>query len=217
MIECSDLQWGLPGSPLAPALSFSVPGGTLALLSGTNGAGKSTLMRLLAGHGNALAGHCRQGKLLPGHIGWLQQQAVLDRQFPIDVQTLVAAGLLHQRLTRSQRLARTRSVLRYWRLEDLRMRPLAALSGGELQRVLLARLDLQAPRVLLLDEPDSALDTAGQRLLGEALGRWKRQGASLLLATHQPSSYRHLADQWLHLDGPRSGLLDTALLQETAA
>jgi zinc/manganese transport system ATP-binding protein len=99
-------------------------------------------------------------------VSFLPQQQHLDRQFPISLQELVAAGFWGTRLTPQQRSERLHAVLEDWHLSGLEQRPLMALSGGELQRALLARMSLAEAPVLLLDEPHAALDEDGQACVG---------------------------------------------------
>ena len=102
-----------------------------------------------------------------GGLSFLPQQQHLDRQFPISLQELVAAGFWGTQLTPQQRSQRLEAVLEDWCLSGLEHRPLMALSGGELQRALLARMSLAESPILLLDEPHAALDEDGCRVVGD--------------------------------------------------
>ncbi|MEH6670132.1 metal ABC transporter ATP-binding protein [Halopseudomonas sp.] len=184
MINCQDMQWGPPGRPLTPPLSLQLRAGSLTAVLGANGSGKSSLLKVLAGLVRPLSGRCQVTGRKPGQIGYLPQVQTLDRQFPIDCQTLVNDGQWRNRGSRAERRKRLQDVLLEWQLVDQAYRPLAALSGGELQRALLARLSLQEADLLLLDEPTSAMDAAGQELFWGAVARWQAQGRSLVLVCH---------------------------------
>ncbi len=120
----------------------------------------------------------------PGGVAYLPQQQQIDRQFPIRLLELVRGGFWGSRLGRSERQARLRQVLADWGLLDLQTQGLHALSGGELQRALLARMSLTDAQVLLLDEPEAALDETGLDLLWQHLRRWQQQGRTLVLVSH---------------------------------
>jgi zinc/manganese transport system ATP-binding protein len=159
MINCQALRWGISGQPLTP------PEGSLTAIIGANGSGKSSLLKVLAGLQKPLSGKVTLNVPRRGGVSFMPQQQHLDRQFPISLQELVAAGSWGNRHTPAMRRQLLQTVLKDWALSGLEHRPLMALSGGELQRALLARLSLAEAPLLLLDEPHAALDEQGQALL----------------------------------------------------
>ena len=92
MIRCLGLQWGPAGRPLTPPLDLHLPAGSLTAITGANGSGKSRLLKVLAGLHKPLAGQLRLAVPSLGGVGYLAQQQSFDRQFPIDLLGLVAAG-----------------------------------------------------------------------------------------------------------------------------
>lgn len=184
MIRCQGLQWGPPGRPLTPPLDLHLAAGSLTAVVGSNGSGKSSLLKVLAGLQAPLSGTVQVDSPRPGGIAYLVQQQAIDRQFPISLGELVSAGFWRSPLNRRQRPARLQQVLDDWALTGLHKRPLHALSGGELQRALLARLSLTDARVLLLDEPDAALDAQGQTLLWQHIEHWQAEGRTQILVSH---------------------------------
>nr|WP_157314754.1 ABC transporter ATP-binding protein [Chitinibacter sp. GC72] len=176
----------IPGLTLAPL----APGSVTALI-GPNGAGKSTLIHAIAGllraqgqislHGQAIAGlshdeRCRRIALLPQS---LPQAAGLT------VYELLLGGLLTLGLPLREAEARIASYLAQLQLSALAMRPLSTLSGGQRQMVALAQLLARQPELMLLDEPNSALDLHWQLALVEAIRRDVRERNSIaLLALH---------------------------------
>jgi len=206
-----DEAW-LPPVPAAPALdarhlragyarggddaltdiSVAVPAGARFALVGHNGAGKSTLLKVVAGllpvrSGTvAVFGHplgtCRHD------VAYLPQRADIDWRFPIDVRRLVTTGR-YARLGWLARpgagdRARAAAVIERMGVADLADRQIGRLSGGQQQRVLLARALVQEARLLLLDEPLSAVDAGTRAVIADVLDELRRSGATVVIATH---------------------------------
>ncbi|RRU71351.1 MULTISPECIES: metal ABC transporter ATP-binding protein [Stutzerimonas stutzeri subgroup] len=210
MIECHGLQWG-SGRPLTPPLDLQLAAGSLTAVIGSNGSGKSSLLKVIAGLDRPLVGRIELGVPLLGGVSYLPQQQHVDRQFPIRLAELVSAGFWRSRLGRDERRTRLRQTLADWGLLDLQTQGLHALSGGELQRALLARLSLTDAQVLLLDEPEAALDDVGLGLLWQHIERWQREGRTLVLVSHNLVGLTHH-----HCDGlliARSGCIKAPIRQ----
>ena len=137
------------------------------VLSGPNGGGKTTLLRLMAGLLPPVAGKIVRR---PGlRLGYLPQYRSIDRQFPTTVDEVVLSGLagskpLWRPFTGEHR-RRTAEVMEKFRLAGLEERPIAELSGGQWQRVLLARAVVSRPQLLLLDEPETHLAASAREEL----------------------------------------------------
>ncbi|WP_085630308.1 MULTISPECIES: metal ABC transporter ATP-binding protein [unclassified Pseudomonas] len=190
MIRCQSLTWGALGQPLTPALSLSLETGSLTAVVGVNGSGKSSLLKVIAKLQKPLSGRVDLGVPRQGGLSFLPQQQQFDRQFPITLRELVAAGFWGRRLSSPLRKRRLANALEDWQLNGLEQRPLMALSGGELQRALLARLSLADTPLLLLDEPHAALDEQGQALLWQHLHAWHAQGRTLVVVCHDLAAVR---------------------------
>ncbi|RON21846.1 manganese ABC transporter ATP-binding protein [Pseudomonas brassicacearum] len=190
MIRCQALRWGAPGQPLTPPLDFELPKGSLTAVIGANGAGKSSLLKVIAGLQKPLTGKVVLDVPRKGSLSFLPQQQHLDRQFPISLRELVAAGFWGSKQSPELRSQRLKTVLEDWCLSGLEQRPLMALSGGELQRALLARLSLAQTPVLLLDEPHAALDELGQSLLWKHIHQWHDEGRTLVVVCHDLAAVR---------------------------
>ncbi|WET10685.1 ATP-binding cassette domain-containing protein [Pseudomonas sp. D3] len=195
MITCTALRWGAPGQPLTPALDLRLETGSLTGVIGANGTGKSSLLKVIAGLQKPLAGKVTLDIPRRGGLSFLPQQQHLDRQFPISLQELVAAGFWGSQLSAPQRSQRLQAVLEDWCLGGLEQRPLMALSGGELQRALLARMSLADAPVLLLDEPHAALDEDGQALCWKHIHAWHAAGRTLVVVCHDLASVRQHTQQ----------------------
>lgn len=163
---------------------------------GPNGAGKSTLLRAIAGLDAPVAGTVRlDGHPLGRHRGdvaFVAQRADVDFAFPAQVRDVVAMGRQpHRRIARraaaTDRAAVAEAMSRL-ELDDLAHRPVGTLSGGQAQRTLLARALAQRPRVLLLDEPFSGLDTRSTGLLVDAVADEAARGVVVLVVHHDLAS-----------------------------
>lgn len=96
MIRCEALCWGAPGQPLTPPVDVELNQGSLTAVIGSNGSGKSSLLKVIAGLQKPLTGKVILDVPRKGSLSFLPQQQHLDRQFPISLQELVAAGFWGQ-------------------------------------------------------------------------------------------------------------------------
>lgn len=197
MIQCQALRWGAPGQPLTPSVDFQLLKGSLTAVIGANGSGKSSLLKVIAGLQKPLTGKVIIDVPRKGGLSFLPQQQHLDRQFPISLQELVAAGFWGSKQAPEIRNQRLKSALEDWCLTGMEHRPLMALSGGELQRALLARLSLAEAPLLLLDEPHAALDELGQALLWKHIHAWHAEGRTLVVVCHDLAAVRQHIPQTL--------------------
>ncbi|CAG4882757.1 ABC-type tungstate transport system, ATP-binding protein [Georgfuchsia toluolica] len=176
-------------------LNFAAP---RTLIIGPNGAGKSTLLRLI------------HGLLKPsgGTVQWpqpLRQAMVFQR--PVMLRTTVFKNVLYglklAGIKSGERERRANDALERVGLAHLGTRPARVLSGGEQQRVALARVWALNPEVLLLDEPTASLDPASSREVERIIGEFASAGTRLLMTTHNLGQTRRLADEILYLDDGR--------------
>lgn len=174
---------------------FSIPRGCRAALVGPNGAGKSTLLRAIAGLAPAAAGELRVhgAPAAPGRpdVALLFQRPALTPGFPCTVQRLAEMGRIERarwgfRLSREDR-DRAAGAVAAVGLADLAGRLLHELSGGQLQRALIARALAQGATLLLLDEPYAGLDATSRRGLDGILFGPALAGATVLVTTHDPA------------------------------
>lgn len=199
VIGCRALQWGPVGRPLTAPLDLDIPGASLTAIVGGNGVGKTSLLRVIAGLQQPLAGRLTLNLPRRAPVGFLQQQQAIDRQFPINLAELVQTGFWGQGLSRAVRREQLDAALATWQLDGLADYSLSELSGGQLQRALLARLSLLDAPLLLLDEPDASLDQAGQQLLWQQVHAWQAAGKTLLLVCHDLATVREHTDRCLSI------------------
>jgi zinc transport system ATP-binding protein len=189
-------------------VSFSLPaGGTLAIV-GPNGAGKSTLIQALLGLIPLTSGTLSVFGEPPGRqpalaTGYVPQAKSFDRSFPALTCELVASGLRRSwpgRLSAPEH-TRVEETLELVGISHLKHQPLKFLSGGELQRVYLARALIRRPRLLLLDEPATGIDAVGEDDMYAYIERYQRESqATVLMVTHDWLVARHHAEQVLLLN-----------------
>ena len=182
-----------PGAPrVLEGADLEVPAGCRTALVGPNGAGKSTLLRALAGLVTADAGSLEVNGAPPragrADVALLAQRPRLASGVPCTVGRLAEMGRLGRAawgfsLGRDDR-ERARRALRAVGLEDLSGRSVATLSGGQLQRALIARALAQGATLLLLDEPYVGLDAASRRALDELLFGPALAGTTVVVSTH---------------------------------
>ncbi len=174
--------------PAVHHLSGRFAPGSMTAVVGPNGAGKTTLLRALAGELVPDEGRIDRGGIDPACFGYLPQQAALDRAFPLSCADVVAMGHWRRRGPfRAHRAAETERVaqaLSAVGLEGFAKRPIATLSAGQFQRVLFARLLVQDPPVLLLDEPFTAIDSRTTADLMGVLTRWHGEGRTIIAVLH---------------------------------
>lgn len=169
-------------------VDFELPKGAYLAIIGPNGSGKSTLIKCLLGLANPSEGRL---EVAPGQkIGYVPQIKTLDRSFPARACDLVASGVLRRWPWRIERRLhdRVHEALEAVGVGSLAGAPLSKLSGGELQRVYLARAVIQEPDLLLLDEPATGIDFAGEEAIHEIVeGLRERRGATVAIVTHDLS------------------------------
>jgi zinc/manganese transport system ATP-binding protein len=178
--------------------------GSLTALIGANGSGKTTLLRAIAGLHPLTAGLIDRHGLLVADIALLAQGSHLDRSFPItcrDVVALAATGVGPFRSIGKHRLAATTAALDRVGLSEMEPRPIQALSAGQFQRVLFARTIVQDARLILLDEPFSAVDAATTRLLLSVIEDWHAQGRTVIAVLHDMELVRRHFPHTLRLTG----------------
>ncbi len=185
-VRFSDLTLGYDRHPAVHHLSGAVEEGALLAVVGPNGAGKSTLFKGIVGALKPLAGRIELGGLAARDIAYLPQSAEIDRSFPISVYDMVAMGLwkragLFGALDEREAIEHAIETVG---LTGFEQRPIGTLSGGQMQRMLFARLLLQDARVIVLDEPFNAIDLKTVGDLLALVRRWHGEGRTVLAALH---------------------------------
>ncbi len=183
-----NLTLGYERHPAVHHLDGAVETGALVAVMGPNGAGKSTLFKGIVGALKPLAGSIERDGLDARDIAYLPQVAEIDRSFPINVYDIVAMGLWRAKgafggIGGKDHHAIEAAIAAVG-LTGFEPRPIGTLSGGQLQRMLFARLLLQDARVIVLDEPFTAIDAKTSADLLDLVRRWHRERRTVLAASH---------------------------------
>lgn len=175
LIKLDDIHMAFQGREVLQGVSMAVAPAEIVTLIGPNGAGKTTLVRIALGLQAPTSGkrYIRNGL----RIGYMPQKLHVDNSMPLTVQRFLnltgsSDKSIHKALQRTG-------------VDHVYASPLYSLSGGELQRVLLARALLNKPHILVLDEPVQGVDTNGQRELYQLITDLRdEQGCSVLMISH---------------------------------
>ena len=187
-ITFRDVTLGYDRHPAVHHLNGEVAQGALLAVVGPNGAGKSTLFRGLAGILKPLSGSIDLGGLDIRDIAYLPQSVDIDRTFPISVFDLVGTGLWRTTgffggMGKAAREKITQALAAVG-LNGFENRSIGTLSGGQMQRMLFARVLLQDARLIVLDEPFNAIDAKTSADLLALVKRWHGEGRTVLAALH---------------------------------
>lgn len=188
MITLANVTCRYRNAMAVEAVSGSFADGSLTAVVGPNGAGKTTLLRAIAGVHLVAAGRIDRGGCKADDIALLPQASRMDRSFPITCADVVALGAW-PRIGAFAGLpmddaARVNAALSRVGLADVGGRLIGALSIGQFQRVLWARLLVQDAPVLLLDEPVAGVDVASEAIFQGMLADWQRAGRTVIAVLH---------------------------------
>jgi zinc/manganese transport system ATP-binding protein len=206
-ITLRDVTLGYDRHPAVHHLSGEVALGTLLAVVGPNGAGKSTLFRGIAGILKPLSGTISLGGLNARDIAYLPQTVDIDRSFPISVFDFVGTGLWRATgffggMGKRER-DRIGEALASVGLNGFENRAIGTLSGGQMQRMLFARVLLQDARLIVLDEPFNAIDAKTSADLVALVSHWHGEKRTVLAALHDLDMVRkHFPETLLLARGP---------------
>jgi zinc/manganese transport system ATP-binding protein len=187
-LQFRDVTLGYDRHPAVHHLSGEVAPGALLAVVGPNGAGKSTLFRGIVGILKPLAGSIGTGVLNVRDIAYLPQTVDIDRSFPISVFDFVGTGLwrrtgLFGGIGKAEQ-GEIAHALAAVGLNGFENRGIGTLSGGQMQRLLFARVLLQDARLIVLDEPFNAIDSKTTADLTELVRRWHAEKRTVVAALH---------------------------------
>lgn len=186
MISIRDLSVQIGDKLILQHVEFALPTNGFMAVLGPNGGGKSTLIRCIL-HLQGFKGHIDMDADHASHIGYVPQIKTLDRTFPARADELVATALKKKWPWSMDASCKqvVEGALDMVGAGHLRYQQIRNLSGGELQRVYLARAVIGNPKLLILDEPSAGVDQAGAADLLEIVESYrKRTGATVIMITH---------------------------------
>jgi tungstate transport system ATP-binding protein len=207
-LELDGIGYAVNGRPLLEGVSVRLDAGSRTVVLGPNGAGKTLLLKLCHGLLRPTAGRLRwggAGRPLPEEPVRRRQAMVFQR--PVLLRRSALANIRYvlglRGVARRRRQGVALEVLDRFGLADLAARPARVLSGGEQQRLALARAWVVEPDVLFLDEPTSALDPAAALAVELAVHEFHGAGTKIVMTTHDLGQARRLADEVLFLSRGR--------------
>lgn len=210
-VAVHDLHVALGGIPVLRGVNFQVPAGKVVALIGPNGSGKTTLLRCLLGLQRPSRGDIRLfGRpnlaAVATRVGYVPQRFELERSFVLSVREFLSLRLKATRHWFWQRHQHTDERLHAALAEvgvgTLFDRPMAALSGGQIQRVLIAFSLLHKPELLLLDEPMAGVDLPGEQTFYDVIAGIQRQHhLTVVMVSHDLSMVYRQADWVYALNG----------------
>ena len=207
LVEVRGARVAFGGVEVLRGVDLRIPQGEMVALIGPNGSGKTTLLRALLGLQKLDAGEVRlfgepiSPKTL-ARVGYVPQKLVLERTFALSVREFLALRLKSTRQWFWQTHRQTEDLIRPTLVEigvqPLLDLPLASLSGGQLQRVLIAFSLLKEPELLLLDEPTAGIDSPGEQTFYELIASiHRRHRLTVILVSHDLSMvYRYAS--WVY-------------------
>ena len=193
VLEVRGLTFGYEREAVLRDVNLRVGGDDFLAIIGPNGGGKTTLLRLMLGLETPWRGSVHWSRtLVPGAIGYVPQFSTFDKNFPLQVRDAVLMG----RLGRGGLLARygqadyraVDQMLERLQLDGIAAMPIAELSGGQLQRALIARALVGDPAILFLDEPTASVDAETRQVLEGVLAELNRR-IPVVVITHDITGF----------------------------
>ena len=201
------------GREIIAPLSLEINAGMSTVILGANGAGKSVLMRLMHGLIAPTAGRIAWNEADPRRV---RRQQAMVFQRPVMLRRSAMANIVYALeiagIARAERRTRAADALKEVGLLALAERPARVLSGGEQQRLALARAWALHPEVLFLDEPTASLDPSATREIEAVIRAFDAAGTKIVMATHNLGQARRLADEIVFID--RGRLVERAPVEQ---
>ncbi|MBM7688853.1 manganese ABC transporter ATP-binding protein [Enterococcus ureilyticus] len=184
-------------------ISLQIPAGKITGIIGPNGAGKSTFLKGMLGliktdTRTVLAGE-RPIDTQKKRIAYVEQRSALDLSFPINVLEVVLLGTYPKlgllKRPKKEEKEQALTALRTVQLEDFAKRQIGELSGGQLQRVFIARVLAQEADIIVLDEPFVGIDMTSEKVIMDILKQLKEAGKTILIVHHDLHKVAHYFDE----------------------
>lgn len=188
IISCHHLSIGYEGKQIVKNINFDLVEKDYLLIIGENGSGKTTLIKTLLGLIKPLKGKIKFNNLKTNEIGYLPQINYAKKFFPASVLEVVMSGCLNNKkfLTfyTKKDIEIVNMNLKKFKIEGLKKRNFGELSGGQQQKVLLARAMCASSKVLVLDEPSTSLDKKSVTDLYNLINQINKEGTIIIMISH---------------------------------
>lgn len=201
-IVIRDLQVNYGKTIALEKINLAICHGEFIGIIGPNGGGKTTLVKTILGLIQPTYG---QVELDPSEtVGYVPQRTTFDQMFPITVEEVVLTGHLPKRITIGHHFSKherhhVKVVMERLGILDLRKRQIGELSGGQMQRVLLARALMNHPTILILDEPTAGVDELSKREIKKMLLKLN-ENMTILMISHDLDDLEKSAGRYLYVD-----------------
>ncbi|MBQ6783228.1 MAG: ABC transporter ATP-binding protein [Acholeplasmatales bacterium] len=189
ILKVNGLSLGYEKQVVINDISFEVNNKDFILVIGSNGAGKSTLIKGILGIIKPISGEIIYDSETKNHIGYMPQETKVDRNFPASVMEIVLSGLINKMGRRpfynKEDKEKAREALKILKIENLEKKIFSELSGGQRQKVLLARSLCATTNLLILDEPSNNLDQESKVEFYSTLKHLNEgHGITIIMITH---------------------------------
>ena len=185
LVEIENMYAGYNGTVVLKAINLQIFKQDFLGIIGPNGGGKTTLIKTVLGLLKPFSGNIIfENEILKNRIGYMPQTHRIDRKFPVIVSEVVESGLISEKnLSRSARKVKVQEMICKMDIENVTGKAIGELSGGQLQRTLLARAIINDPELLILDEPNSYVDKRFESHFYELLKKIN-QTTAIVLVSH---------------------------------
>ena len=207
IIQLEKITFAYPGnSPILEEINLEIKAGEFVIIFGPNGSAKTTLLKIMLGLLKPQKGTVNMGTspTLPPTISYLPQKTSFNQGFPATVREVLELSgqknKFDKNYSRKHLQQQIRTVLKKVKLQEKSNSLLGTLSGGQLQRVFLARALLNNPQIIFLDEPANNLDAQAQEELYQLLHHLHQEGLTILTVTHDLNPLLDYATRFLFVN-----------------
>ena len=188
LIELENVTLGYDKHIVLKNIDLRIEEGDFICVVGPNGSGKSTLIKGILGLIKPLKGKIKYNGLKQNFIGYMPQETKVDANFPASVSEIVLSGTLNsiglKPFYSKEAKEKVLKTLKLLNIENIKNKSFADLSGGQRQKVLLARSLCATSKLLILDEPSNNLDTKSKEKLYETIKNLNEEGITIIMITH---------------------------------
>lgn len=202
VVQVKNISFNYEKRYILKDINFEINHGEYVAIVGENGSGKSTLLNLMLGNISPSSG---QVQLNEKRVGYLSQQVRnFNKKFPATVEEIIAANLYSDmgvfKILTKKHKKRIEEVLEIVNMKDYKNRLIGRLSGGQQQRVFLARLLVNNPEVIFMDEPIVGLDDDSIKIFYKLMDKLNKElNLTIVMVTHDIRSMKKKADKIIYL------------------